>query len=604
MIALKLLSLPSFRVNLGKILVTGLIAFVGGILVGSLLLSISQIPSFFSATGQPLLKFSSYDELFNFVNSSQSYSYYRGWPEPGGFVLQSEDFALSGASEDGTKEYSGTNIQVEGVDEADTVKTDGNFLYVVSNYSIFIIKAYPAESASVLSRIDLDGKPLALFISEDGEKLAVFESHYAGPTFATEVLRSYYWPDMKTQTTIWIYDISTKVDPIVSRNVTIDGFYYSSRMIGDYIYTVVNEPVWLDEEGIKLPVIQVGTRVEEIPAFEIYYSNTTDYAYHYTTILAINIRDDGEPPTRQTILVGATRNIYVSTGNVYITIPGKRDWETGDETTMIYRIEVEFGNIESKASGEVPGSILNQFSMDEYDGFFRVATTQGPVWSGQSRNNVYILNMSLGIEGKLEGLAPGERIYSARFMGERCYIVTFRQIDPFYVIDLSDPTGPEVLGFLKIPGFSGYLHPYDDSHIIGIGKQDSDVKLSLFNVTDVTAPIEVAKYIVPGDWSHTEVLSDHKAFLFDRSKNLLALPISINQYPDSWQGAYVFNVSLEDGFVLRGNITHQDTATEYMWYQFQIRRILYIEEVLYTISEAKVKMNYIDSLDLINEVLL
>jgi len=591
-------------VNRGKILVTGLIAFVGGILVGALLLSISQIPFFFSTAGQPLLKFSSYDELFNFVNSSQSYSYYRGWGELVDFpVLQSEDLSFVTSGE-GTNKYSTTNIQVEGVDEADIVKSDGNFLYVVSNYSIVIIKAYPAEDASVLSRIDLDGKPLALFISEDGEKLAVFKSRYAGPTFAAEMLRPYYWPDMKTQTTILIYDISTKENPISTRNVTIDGFYYSSRMIGDYIYTVVNEPVWLDEEGVKLPVIQVGTRVEEIPAFEIYYSNTTDYAYHYTTILALNIRDDGEPPTHQTILVGATRNIYVSTGNVYITIPGKRDLETGDETTMIYRVEVEFGNIESKASGEVPGSVLNQFSMDEYDGYFRVATTQGPVWSGKSQNNVYILNMSLGIEGKLEGLAPGERIYSARFMGERCYIVTFRQIDPFFVIDLSDPTDPEILGFLKIPGFSGYLHPYDDSHIIGIGKQDSDVKLSLFDVTDVTAPIEVAKYIVPGDWSNTEVLNDHKAFLFDRSKNLLAIPISINQYPDSWQGAYIFNVTLADGFALRGNITHQDTGTGYMWYQFQIRRILYIEEVLYTISEAKVKMNNIDSLEPINEVQL
>jgi inhibitor of cysteine peptidase len=247
--------------------------------------------------------------------------------------------------------------------------------------------------------------------------------------------------------------------------------------------------------------------------------------------------------------------------------------------------------------------VLNQFSMDEYNDFFRIATTK---WTSDgSINNLFILNMSLNVVGKLEDLAPGESIYSARFMGDRCYLVTFRQIDPFFVIDVGNPAEPKVLGYLKIPGFSGYLHPYDENHIIGIGKQDTNVKLSLFDVTNVTAPTEITKYIVQAYWSDSTVLWDHKAFLFDKSKQLLALPVSISgDWYDTkgfWQGAYVFNVSLEQDFTLKGNITHQSGADEFES-GLQVKRILYIDNVLYTISDKKIKMNNLENLDLINEV--
>jgi uncharacterized secreted protein with C-terminal beta-propeller domain len=222
--------------------------------------------------------------------------------------------------------------------------------------------------------------------------------------------------------------------------------------------------------------------------------------------------------------------------------------------------------------------------------------------------------MSLVTVGRLEGLASGERIFSARFMGNRVYLVTFRQIDPFFVIDLSNPTTPEVLGYLKIPGFSGYLHPYDENHVIGVGKQDSNVKLSLFDVTDVTAPTEaVPPYIVKASYSDTSVLYDHKAFLFDKSRQLLALPISINEamwINDSyynmgyWQGEYVFNLSLTNGFALRGNVTHQEPSTETWNSNYWIKRTLYIDNVLYTISDKKVKMNSLVDLSLLKEVLL
>jgi uncharacterized secreted protein with C-terminal beta-propeller domain len=273
--------------------------------------------------------------------------------------------------------------------------------------------------------------------------------------------------------------------------------------------------------------------------------------------------------------------------------------------------------------------VLDQFSMDEYDSHFRVATT---TYGETTGNHVYILDMGLNIVGSLEGLAPGEMIYSARFMGERGYMVTFRQVDPLFVIDLSDPNNPRELGYLKVTGYSDYLHPYDENHLIGIGKETTEegefawyqgVKISLFDVSDVSNPQEIDKLEIGDRGTDSPVLWDHKAFLFDKSRNLLVIPIleakvDPAQYPEGvppdaygepvWQGAYVFHVSLDGGIEEKGKITHveniADPEKEYYYYYspFAVERSLYIEDVLYTISQAKIKMNSLETLDYINEV--
>ena len=257
--------------------------------------------------------------------------------------------------------------------------------------------------------------------------------------------------------------------------------------------------------------------------------------------------------------------------------------------------------------------------MDEYNGYFRLATTSQKNQTQQ--NNVYVLDMNLNITGKLENLAKDERIYSARFMGDKCYLVTFRQVDPFFVLDMSNPAEPKVAGELKIPGYSSYLHPYDENHVIGLGKEDNTVKLSLFDVSNVNNPTEIAKYIVEGDWTDSEALYEPKAFLFDKQKELLVIPISKNNYGvvdsgvdsesrDSyleagyWQGAYVFKVTTND-FTLRGGITHQDTTSSQYYgynYKLQVQRALYIDNTLYTVSNAKIRLNNLDTLAFITEV--
>ena len=287
--------------------------------------------------------------------------------------------------------------------------------------------------------------------------------------------------------------------------------------------------------------------------------------------------------------------------------------------------------------GEVNGKVLNQFSMDEFNGYFRIATTTGQ-WGETSLNHVFILNEDLEIVGKVEDLAEGEKIFSARFMGNRCYLVTFESIDPLFVIDLSDVENPEVLGYLKIPGFSDYLHPYDENHIIGIGKDvnasiDADkihsshaiyytavqgVKVSLFDVSDVENPIEVDNWIVGERGSESEASTDHKSVLFDKEKGILVLPVSVAELMPSnynsdyqrpqtvWEGAYVLDISL-DGISERGRITHNDEVAsedEYNLFSWEnkIRRSLYMGDVLYTISGAKIKANNLVDLGEINMV--
>ncbi|MEM2130538.1 MAG: beta-propeller domain-containing protein, partial [Candidatus Bathyarchaeia archaeon] len=334
-----------------------------------------------------------------------------------------------------------------------------------------------------------------------------------------------------------------------------------------------------------------------------------------------------------------------SLGNIYLAIP-HYDYETNVETTHIVRIRIQGSTIKSEASGVVPGRVLNQFSMDEYGEYFRIATTISnfrrflgqtsiaTTMSDQS-NNVYVLDMNLTIVGRLEDLAPGESIYSARFIGTKCYLVTFKKVDPLFVIGLDDPTSPKVLGKLKIPGFSDYLHPYSENLLIGVGKETVEaeegdfawyqgVKIALFDVSDVANPRQIASYVIGDRGTDSPVLHDHKAFLFDRDRNLLALPILLaeideSQYPEGvpanaygeyvWQGLYVFTVT-EDLISLRGRVTHMDNNEDllksgyYFDSKYSVKRSLYIENMLYSISDAKIAINDLASLELVNEVKL
>ena len=656
--------------------------------------------------GGEFKKFASGQELSTFLKEKSENMPYGGFG--GAFATAASGAFRSGAaapsaaegaadtSKAGSEDYSTTNVQVQGVDEADIVKNDGKYAYILStsNKSVIIVDAWPAENGQIVSQIPIDGNPSEIFIN--GDRLVVLGSsgyYWACRGGICPLMESSIAPDYEytpPKAYVLVYDITDRANPVLKNNITLDGDYQNARMIGDYAYIVVDSGTGYYDGNYTLPNLTRNGVTTTVQPEEIYYFDIIDYSYRFTTILGVNVKDDASKPGRKTLLTGYSQEMYVSQNKMYLTyqkmvnyfdymgeivnafrpympadVAGKIDivmasgrgksdkwteigeimsnwtrdisydqWQTIEEATapLFYQIQLKMhkesdktlifsftlnnGQVDLSANGEVPGYPLNQFSMDEYNGYFRIATTTTDMpaaWSefraATTRNNVYVLDWNLAIVGRLENLAPGESIYSARFMGDRAYLVTFRRIDPLFVIDVSNPASPQVLGQLKIPGFSEYLHPYDETHIIGVGKDVPEVaegqraipegvKLALFDVSDVANPKEVSKYVIGGQGTYSEALDDHRAFLFNKEKELLVIPI--NDWGAWWgtrqkeaaNGAYVFKLTIENGFELRGNISHMDSD----YWGNNVRRSFYIDNVLYTLSEGLLKANSLSDL--------
>jgi uncharacterized secreted protein with C-terminal beta-propeller domain len=618
-----------FNIDNKKLMSFALIAFIVGGALGNILWNLGGVFIPISDQNQVfgnMKRFTNYEELRDYLSNYSRQDIGFGYDSRGvriPFILEMAPSTgkgvLSSSTEQsiGNMDYSGTNIQVEGVDEADVVKTDGKFIYYAKGNQVIILKAYPAEEATILTKINFDNHVNDIYVS--GERLVIFTStdyYYYG--YIDE------YRDNKLngpQTILTVYDISNKSRPEKIRELGMDGRYFNSRLIGDYLYYIITNPAFILENDVPLPSIHENTTWTRIEPEQIWYPNNTRGWIEYYTIASLNLIDPEATLTTETFLLDSGSTIYVSQNNLYLTSQG---WEI---ETSITKIGIKEGAITFKANGTVPGYVLNQFSMDEHKGYFRVATTDHNWRSGSSGNNVYVLNEDLVIVGELEDLAVGEEIYSARFIEERCYLVTFKKVDPLFTIDLSEPDNPIVLGKLKIPGYSDYLHPYDENTLIGVGKETVEakegdfawyqgVKISLFDVSDVENPRELAKIEIGDRGTDSPALYDHHAFLFSKRRNLLIIPIleaTIDKNDFSgkvppnfygeyiYQGAYVFEINLE-GIELRGKITHLDDELDLLksgyWFdsEYEVERSLYIEENLYTISQGMIKINNLETL--------
>ena len=603
--------------------------------------------------------FASLDELKSYLATASQAGYY------GGKSLGIENMSPMPASQsagtyDTSTEYSSTNIQVAGVDEADTVKTDGQYIYTLSNNqggniyylgasqqtnpNVYILSADP-QNAKVVSKIALDSTstPIGLFVSSDSSRLAVLVNKY---TYATglssrEIMIFPYFN--AESTSIYVYDISSKANPVLIRNLTVSGSYFNSRMIGDYLYEVTSQNAAVYDEAVLVPTVYKDGKTYSASPTSIYYAdmNQSNY-YSFTSFYGINLMDDEQQPTNMTVLMSGASTMYVSPDNIYIAYP---NWANGTDLTSIYRVKINGLQLSLEAQGNIPGYVMDQYSMDEYNGNLRVATnlyqyiiTSSTTTAPSQTNNVYVLDQSLKTIGKIEGIGQGENLHAVRFMGEKGYLVTFIKTDPLFVIDLSQPENPKVLGELKIPGYSDYLHPIDATHLIGIGKEAiaSDqsnfawyqgLKIALFDVSNVNNPVQMANYVIGDRGTDSAALNDPKAFLFAQSKNLLVIPVNlaiinqtiVQQYPSAygdmvWQGDYVFSVSTSGGITLKGTITQINTTSlnsqgqltnpmdYYNTYNQWITRSLYIGNTLYTVSNSEVQLNSLTDLSKIATV--
>lgn len=535
-----------------------------------------------------------------------------------------------------TTDYSKTNVQVEGVDEADIVKTDGNYIYYISSNRIVIVNAEDNLNLKIESELEYDEYnfyPNELYINNN--KLIVIGSENNFYNELIELDREMSYPSYGNKYTVAkVYNIEDKANPKLEREVKIEGNYLSSRMIGENLYFITNEYLYsyllknkkmheLDEDEYKPTYIDtaVSDEIKYIDFNDIYYFPESEDT-SYLNIVGFNINNK-EEANIQTYL-GAGTEIYSSQDNLYITKVKYeyKDTKTHgyynnyDVNTYIYKFKLEDSKIEYVNAGSVPGEVLNQFSMDEKDGYFRIATTDSDNWNSETdSNNLYVLNENLEIVGKVEGLAKGEKIYSVRFMGNRAYMVTFVETDPLFVIDLSNPEKPTVLGELKIPGYSKYLHPYDENHIIGFGENTrvneyggvvtDGMKMALLDVSNPTKPQELYSVDIGEKGTYSELLYNHKALLFSKEKNIIAFPISISEEAGNYrtklrfQGAIVYGLDLDKGFELKGTIAHQQIENGYIDYDYkkEVERIIYISDSLYTLSKQLIKATNINTME-------
>ncbi|HVH14868.1 MAG TPA: beta-propeller domain-containing protein [Candidatus Angelobacter sp.] len=522
--------------------------------------------------------------------------------------------------------HSATNNQVSGVDELDMVKTDGQYIYTVSNNTVAIVYAYPVASAQLVSRISILNQTIdGIFLS--GNKLSIVSeaprtvystygacgiSLFEGAPMRIAYPSPLYSPirPQLQNTSVSVYDLTDRASPLLQTTITVNGTFVGARQIGTFAYLVTSTPAWTNQ---TLPITVVNGRQLRTVATQVYHSDVSDRAFSYTSILALDTNQNNPAPTVETYLLGTSSTIYVSLTNLFLTQP---IWD-GQSGTVLHRISVSGSTIKYEATGTVPGHVLNQYSMDENQGYFRAATSSSGFGSSLE-TNVYVLNENLETVGRLEGLSPGEIFYAARFMGDRGYLVTYHNTDPLYVLDLHNPSSPTVLGSLIVAGYSDFLQPYDQTHLIGIGKVGvhTTVKVSLFNVTDPTNPVETATYTVPSWYSDSPALKDPKAVLFDKTNSLLVIPVDGSQYTyyqasststgqcSTDSSAYVFNVT-STNLALRGTVTQQmldnplSCSSEY-----KISRELFIGGVIYTISAAIVKMNSLTDLSELGSVSL
>ncbi len=503
------------------------------------------------------------------------------------------------------------------------------------------------------------------------------------PVSVSQMKAMPYYRSYSPVTRATFYDIGDRKNPGVIKDFEIDGDYIDARLIGSDLYLVTREQVYNYKSGdFAVPCVRENAKCVVTP--DVYYFDNPERQYTFTTITSFDTNSANEKDAK-TYLVGSGNIMYVSQDAMYISYqkyhsiyrggvpepvialenraPGaagsssgvsssvlQEDFNTMGEaekqqviaamkaqeeekitkkeidqsTTAIHKIAIDNGVINYVARGDVPGYLKNQFAMDEYNNNLRVATTSN-VWTSRGSyeyNNVFVLDSGMKTIGSLTHIAEQEKIYSTRFIGDRLYMVTFRRIDPFFVIDLSSPQHPKILGKLKIPGYSDYLHPYDRNYVIGLGKETETndwggvstqgLKLALFDVSDVEHPRQVGKVEIGDSGTDSAALYDHKAFLFNKEKNLLVIParvvnqnavqaekLSANQ-PQIWYGAYVFGVIPESGFVLRGTVEHGTGGSGYYYYgssQNEVKRSLTIGDTLYTLSSKKILANPLDQVN-------
>lgn len=532
-------------------------------------------------------------------------------------VASNADGAKTGGSG-----YSDTNVRQEGVGEADTVKTDGNYIYSLKDGMYIQIVDIRNPQMEVISTIDLsDDGQVSEFYLKDDKLYVCYTEEVSGETTSSGGYYSYM-----PNTCIKTFDISDRENPEEVAKVSQSGNYYTMRVSGDYIYMISQFYVYGvgnagDDPGTYIPLVQGKT----LDADRIYMP-VMPSGRQYTIISSIHMNQPDEVCDTKALL-SASGMCYVSTESIYMCDSVYSDSAAYNQTS-IRKINYKDGTLTAVGQTKVWGGLNDSFSIDEYEGNLRMVTTVIPqtkyndginplttlkdfiregsaeedksdeVKEEKQTNALYILDENLKQVSKLEGLAEEEQIYSARFMGDTAYFVTYKQVDPLFSVDLSNPKKPKILGELKIPGFSEYLHPYSEDLLLGIG-MDTDpdgmttngVKLSMFDISNPASVSEINKQVLENVYG-SNVFYDYKAVMIDGDKNL----IGFSAYGDSMH-YYVYSYDENSGFTC---LLDRETGTN--WYG-TIRGI-YAGNTLYIIEGYAIESFDLTTFEKIDDIVL
>ena len=480
---------------------------------------------------------------------------------------ESADMDLSEGSKEGGKDYSTTNLQMEGVDESDIAKIDGSYIYTVEDKYIVITdirdgkleevtRFLPKDcgAADRVMEIYVDGDQLILVVqgyetSLDGNSKAGAdkenkdeensdETYSDEETAASEDSAFWYEMNGKSITQIQVYSIVDRKNPEFEGRLIQDGYYNTSRKIGDVVYLFTQYNMTSDvtsyvEKKHGVEDLKEGNGVsslaeavipkvngEKVAASEIYLPESSGESGILVSSLDVNKPDK---MLDSKLVISGYAQTYISKDALYLY---EEDYD-GAMITNIAKFALDEGRISGVAAAAVSGYVRDTFAINASDGYLRVLTTD---YSTEDEvNALYILDEIMKLTGQLTGIAPGEEIYAARFMGNTGYFVTYRNTDPLFTVDLSDPAKPEIIGELKVTGFSEYLHFWDDTHLLGIGYESDEktgnienIKLSMFNIENPGEVTEEAKLVLK-DVDYSEALYDYKSVIISKDKNLIGL---------------------------------------------------------------------------------
>ncbi len=555
------------------------------------------------------------------------------------------DTALEYGSGD---DYSQTNVQETDVDESDKVKTDGTYLYVSNAQTVSIVKAAPADQMAVVATIAVGGTVDSLYLYNNILAILYRPNGGAGENWGgADVIGNVeiglpYWVSVNSEAGLMLVDVSDQSHPSFVKDIVTDGLFVSSRLITGKLHLVQQflpdlPRLYLYHDGTEkdrqmrinanTQVLQSITINELLPGYrtfdqgknpvasgqlveaENFYRPGEPSGGSVATITTFDL-DDPLSSFRSVGVVADVHTIYASTQSLYLTATRWNGGEASTQTTEtvpgygtdIHKFDITGDTVQSAGSGSVMGMILNQFSLSEYLGILRIATTTGSSWAGDAANHVFCLQADggeLSVIGKLEDLAPGESIYAVRFIGDRGFLVTFVKVDPLFTLDLSDPAQPLKIGELKVPGYSDYIHLLGDNHLLTIGKDTQlengtayyqGVQLSIFDISDFANPTLLHKEIIGDRGSHSEALWDHKAFTYWAVKGLLAIPIDLYEHQTipqhaytvgakTFSGLYVYRITTTSGFEKLGGIKTSTTD----W-----KRGVFIDDTVYSTQKNAV----------------